>query len=239
MNSRSFVPFKPSLLSILLFVSLLLAGVSAAPARTAVASFEPSFTASAFEATAEATADFSAEETAEPTATAIEDDGSPSSIPTNNSLDSAATPEPSVVVPKAFDTSIPSENFTSYTCFPFFTSFLQNQTFTDCFPLSFYLQNSRSWFNILKEGRVAVTQALDNSCNVDAQKCQAVMDDLSRQLLSPNNCGQEFKERNPTVTQAYASFITYRELYSVGCLKDKKTGNYCKLSIYLSLSTNP
>jgi len=51
------------------------------------------------------------------------------------------------------------------------------------------------------------------------------MNDLALRLLSPDTCGAEFKSRNPVVTQAYASFVSYDVLYKAGCQKSSK--GYC------------
>ncbi|KAK6537847.1 hypothetical protein TWF694_010749 [Orbilia ellipsospora] len=139
-------------------------------------------------------------------------------------------------LPRAFDTSIAMNNFTSTGCQPFFQTFLNNATFINCLPLSFFIQNSQTWFDITKHGIVPVTQALTASCSVDTTVCDAVMNDLGKQLLDVSACGADFKARNPVVVQAYASFISYPVVFAAGCQRSE-TG-FCYADAVTN-STNP
>ncbi|KAF3910109.1 hypothetical protein AA313_de0204045 [Arthrobotrys entomopaga] len=139
-------------------------------------------------------------------------------------------------LPRAFDTSVAMNNFTSAGCQPFFQNFLNNDTFVNCLPLSFFIQNSQTWFEITKHGIVPVTQALTASCNVDTTRCDAVMNDLGKQLLDVGACGADFKARNPVVVQAYASFISYPVVFAAGCQRSE-TG-FCYADAVTN-STNP
>ena len=56
-----------------------------------------------------------------------------------------SSPATNVPLPRPFDTSL-SSNFTSTTCPDFFNSFLTNETFTSCLPLSLLLQVRRKGF---------------------------------------------------------------------------------------------
>ncbi|KAK6355300.1 hypothetical protein TWF696_004410 [Orbilia brochopaga] len=123
--------------------------------------------------------------------------------------------------PRAFDTSLALNNFTAPGCQPFFQNFLNNSTFVNCLPLSFFIQNSQSWFDIIKHGIVPVTQALTASCSVDSNQCNAVMNEFGKALLDASNCGADFKSRNPVVVQAYASFISYSVVFAAGCQRSE------------------
>ncbi|KAF3937160.1 hypothetical protein ABW19_dt0200161 [Dactylella cylindrospora] len=148
---------------------------------------------------------------------------SPSSTRSSASATTSSSTDDDYVppVPRAFDTSAVLTNFTSTGCQPFFQTFLNNETFINCFPLSFFVQNSKSWFDITKHGIVPVTQALTASCSVDSAMCNNVMNELGRQMLEAENCGQDFKLRNPTVIQAYASFISYPVMFAAGCQRSE------------------
>ncbi|KAF3901617.1 hypothetical protein ABW21_db0205459 [Orbilia brochopaga] len=136
--------------------------------------------------------------------------------PTPSADDSYVAP-----FPRAFDTSIALNNFTAPGCQPFFQNFLNNSTFVNCLPLSFFIQNSQSWFDIIKHGIVPVTQALTASCSADSNQCNAVMNEFGKALLDASNCGADFKSRNPVVVQAYASFISYSVVFAVGCQRSE------------------
>ncbi|KAJ6260920.1 hypothetical protein Dda_3581 [Drechslerella dactyloides] len=140
----------------------------------------------------------------------------PSATQTAESDDNYVAP-----FPRAFDTSIALNNFTAPGCQPFFQNFLNNSTFVNCLPLSFFIQNSQSWFDIIKHGIVPVTQALTASCAVDSNQCNAVMNQFGKELLDANNCGADFKSRNPVVVQAYASFISYSVIFAAGCQRSE------------------
>ncbi|EPS43974.1 hypothetical protein H072_2090 [Dactylellina haptotyla CBS 200.50] len=134
----------------------------------------------------------------------------------------SATPDDYVApFPRAFDTSIALNNFTAPGCQPFFQNFLNNASFVNCLPLSFFIQSSKSWFDITKHGIVPVTQALTASCSVDAAACNNIMNDFGKQLLDASNCGADFKARNPVVVQAYASFISYPVVFAAGCQRSE------------------
>lgn len=133
----------------------------------------------------------------------------------------AASEEYVAPFPRAFDTSIALNNFTATGCQPFFQSFLNNTDFVECMPLSFFMQNSKSWFDITKHGIVPVTQALTKSCGVDSGRCNNIMNDLGKALLDASNCGADFKARNPVVIQAYASFISYSVMFAAGCQRSE------------------
>lgn len=66
------------------------------------------------------------------------DDASATATATESGL-AIASPTAAADLPRPFDTSL-GNNFTSTTCPTFFSSFLNNQTFKDCLPLSLLLQ---------------------------------------------------------------------------------------------------
>jgi len=56
------------------------------------------------------------------------------------------------------------------------------------------------------------------------------MSSFANQLRLDSNCGQDYKNQNPVVLQAYDGFVGYEPLYQAGCLKDP-SGNYCMLTL--------
>jgi hypothetical protein len=159
---------------------------------------------------------------------------------TGNATVSIATasslPGPSSPLPSPFDTSLGS-NFTSQSCPGFFDAFLQNTTFKDCHPTSLLLQNSNSFFQTSRSS-VLLSQALDASCGASLAQCSPLMASLATQLIQDSNCGQEYRNQNPLVTQAHAGLISYEPLYRATCVKSSETGNYC-FADAITNTTNP
>lgn len=126
-------------------------------------------------------------------------------------------------LPTAFDTSIGS-NFTQSTCPDFFNSFLNNQQFVDCYPMSFYLKNSQSYVKAVRSGMDAVETILNASCSVDYASCSSLMSQLGQQLIQQGNCHNDFQLENPLVTQAYTDFLHYDLIYDATCLTLQEVG---------------
>ena len=153
------------------------------------------------------------------------------SLETATSTTAASTP-----LPSPFDTSLGS-NFTSQACPDFFNAFLNNATFEDCRPTSLLLQNSNSFFRTSRSPEL-LSQALDVSCAASLAQCSPLMSSLASRLIEDSNCGQDYRNENPLVTQARAGFIAYEPLYRATCLKNGDTGNYC-FADAINNSSNP
>ncbi|KAH0336225.1 hypothetical protein KCU81_g8680, partial [Aureobasidium melanogenum] len=138
---------------------------------------------------------------------------------------SSSSTASSDALPIPFDTAL-GNNFTTSSCPAFFKSFLSNDTFNECVPLSLLLQTSTSFFSI-QRSPVRLAQTLGASCSVNFDSCNTLMASLARQIQSPNNCAADLQNQNPTVMQAYTGFIAYQSLYHAGCLLNSNTGSYC------------
>lgn len=53
------------------------------------------------------------------------------------------------------------------------------------------------------------------------------MASFASQLVQDVNCGQDYRNRNPLVTQAHGGMVSYEALYRATCLTNNATGNYC------------
>lgn len=124
--------------------------------------------------------------------------------------------------PSAFDTAL-GNNFTVPACQTFFRSFLQNSSFIECYPFSFYLTNSQSYVSTVRQGLDAVETVLDTACSVDFDKCSAIMASLDAQLTSTAYCSQDLGLENPLVTQAHADFKAYDLVREATCLERDRT----------------
>jgi hypothetical protein len=148
----------------------------------------------------------------------------------------SSSPGPSSPLPSPFDTSLGS-NFTSQACPGFFDDFLRNATFKECHPTSLLLQNSNSFFQTSRSS-ILLSQALDASCGASLAQCSPLMASLAAQLIQDSNCGQEYRNQNPLVTQARAGLVSYEPLYRATCVKSSETGNYC-FADAITNTTNP
>lgn len=128
-------------------------------------------------------------------------------------------------MPEPFDTTSRT-NFSSSTCETFVNDFLSNSTFTDCHAMSMLLRNSHSFFQTVRSA-TALSHVLDISCDADVDKCSAYMTDLAGRLLSKDACGDDFKDGNSIVTDAYTNMVAYEPIYRTTCLKNPNTTDYC------------
>jgi hypothetical protein len=125
--------------------------------------------------------------------------------------------------PTAFDTSLGS-NFTNTDCPNFFNTFLSDQNFIQCQPLSFLLKNSQSYVKSVRSGVEDVEAVLDKSCTADYNKCQNIMKNYASKILDPSICKQDFDLENPLVRQAYQNFLNYGVVRNITCLRMEDVG---------------
>ena len=64
------------------------------------------------------------------------------------------------------------------------------------------------------------------------------MADFAEQLIKDTNCGQDFRNEQPLVLQAYNGLIAFEPVYRAICLKTAKDNQYC-FSQAVSISQNP
>ncbi|KAK1751559.1 hypothetical protein QBC47DRAFT_329136 [Echria macrotheca] len=148
---------------------------------------------------------------------------------------------PASPLPSPFDSNL-SSNFTavsdgSVPCPIFINSFLTDQRFKQCYPLSFLILGSRSFFNA-ERSLVSTTQVLDATCAANLTYCTDYLNTLARNLTKPENCGADYTAGQPVVTSAYQAMTAYAPIYTVGCIKDPQTSMYCYANAATNL-TNP
>jgi hypothetical protein len=134
-----------------------------------------------------------------------------------------AAPSSTFVYPTTFDTSI-GTNFTEGSCPVFFQSFLNDQQFINCYPMSFFLLNSESYVTIARHGIRSVEMVLNASCSVNYQNCSTIMSSYSSKLKQQENCLDDLNLGNSLVVQAYADFNAYQAVYDATCLKYDNAG---------------
>ncbi|KAK9333235.1 hypothetical protein V1520DRAFT_303008 [Lipomyces starkeyi] len=155
---------------------------------------------------------------------------------TSSSPSTSSTSNNNTIIPYAFDASL-GQNFTEESCPEFFNTFLASESFIQCYPFSFFLQNSESFFQIVKQGAFKLSSAMDMICAVNGTQCTTLMDNYAKQLVASSNCAADYQLENPLVRQAYNAFTSYSMLYSSGCLQST-SGSYCYVDSVTN-STNP
>ncbi|KAL3455002.1 hypothetical protein BJX64DRAFT_94401 [Aspergillus heterothallicus] len=151
-------------------------------------------------------------------------------LPRASSLASATT------FPTTFDTSL-SNNFTTDTCAEFITETLNSSTFTGCHAISTLIRDSTGFFHTLTSA-ASTSHILDIACAADLSSCTDTMSDLAADLLDDSNCGLDYADGNPLVSNAYINMIVYEPIYRATCLQSPDTTNYCLVDAVTNTS-NP
>ncbi|EGZ71727.1 hypothetical protein NEUTE2DRAFT_89236 [Neurospora tetrasperma FGSC 2509] len=168
--------------------------------------------------------------------------------PTGASTFTAARAEETAAVssslPKFFDGSLSANFGPNSNCPAFLNSFLNNQTFNQCYPISLLMQGSQSFFQA-QRSLVSLTRVLDASCSPNANFCTSYLSSLASDLISDANCGAEFRAGHTVVRDAYVAMIAYAPVRSATCLKDTSSSSssevvegYCYANAVMNF-TNP
>ncbi|KAL4984074.1 hypothetical protein BDW68DRAFT_167709 [Aspergillus falconensis] len=134
-------------------------------------------------------------------------------------------PRSTSTFPTAFDTSL-SNNFTTTSCPTFFASFLSDSSFTNCHAISTLLRDSTAFFHTLTSV-ASTSRVLDIACAADVSSCASTLSSLASDLIDDSNCGKDYADGNPLVTNAYVDLITYEPIYRATCLQNPDTSDYC------------
>ncbi|KAK1774519.1 hypothetical protein QBC45DRAFT_35249 [Copromyces sp. CBS 386.78] len=144
-------------------------------------------------------------------------------------------------LPKFFDGSLSANFAPNSNCPSFLNSFLNNQTFNQCYPISLLMQGSQSFFQA-QRSLVALTRVLDASCSPNVTFCASYLSSLASSLIAPEACEAEYQAGHTVVRDAYVALIAYAPVYSATCLKDTSTqgseGGYCYANAVMNF-TNP
>ncbi|KAK3391858.1 hypothetical protein B0T20DRAFT_67602 [Sordaria brevicollis] len=164
--------------------------------------------------------------------------------PSTTTSTAAQTTETGAVsssLPKFFDGSLSANFAPNSNCPAFLNSFLNNQTFNQCYPLSLLMQGSQSFFQA-QRSLVSLTRVLDASCSPNVTFCASYLTSLASSLISSDACEAEYKAGHTVVRDAYVAMIAYAPVYSATCLKDTSstsgTEGYCYANAVMNF-TNP
>lgn len=128
-------------------------------------------------------------------------------------------------LPVPFDTSLGS-NFTDSACPNYFSSFLSDETFQTCLPISLLLQNSMSFFQTLRSQSL-LQKTISHSCSATLSTCSPYMQKVARDLISSGNCQVDYQRQNPIVMQALSGLRAYEAIYQATCLTDSSNQKNC------------
>jgi hypothetical protein len=153
---------------------------------------------------------------------------------TTNLLRPSSTAASSSPLPSPFDGAL-AANY-SGNCPAFINAMLADQRFKSCYPFSVLLQGSSSFFDAQKSF-VSITRVLDASCRADLEVCTDYLSDLANDMITPQNCGDDYSSENSVVVQAYMAFQAYNTIYRATCLQDQETMSYCFANAVTNLSS--
>jgi hypothetical protein len=88
------------------------------------------------------------------------------------------------------------------------------------------LRDSTAFFHILTSA-ASTSRVLDIACAADVSSCASTLSSLASDLIDDSNCGKDYADGNPLVTNAYVDLITYEPIYRATCLQNPDTSNYC------------
>ena len=79
---------------------------------------------------------------------------------------------------------------------------------------------------------------LDAACSADVDFCTTFLKDKAKELISDENCGQEYTSGQPNIQQAYVGLRAYNVLYKATCLRDPENDDmYCFANAITNTST--
>ncbi|KAI1488059.1 hypothetical protein F5X96DRAFT_108187 [Biscogniauxia mediterranea] len=158
--------------------------------------------------------------------TTVEKRDSSSTTTTETTTEPTTTTSTATALPSPFDGALGADFASGDSCPGFFNDFLSNSTFQSCYPASLLLKSSQSFFQA-QRSFFDITQVLTATCAVDVDTCTDYFDQLARDLISDDNCGQDYRDENALVMQAYRGMTIYNVVYKATCLTDPETSAFC------------
>ncbi|RDB29718.1 hypothetical protein Hypma_013965 [Hypsizygus marmoreus] len=164
--------------------------------------------------------------------------GAPTPTTTN------ATPVPTVPssppdlptpFPQPFDADI-TQNFSSISCFNFFSNMTNTPAFRTCRPLSLLLESSNTFIEA-QNNLTLLNSLMWGTCNTNTAKDQCVsnMNWFADALQSA--CAQDIKDRNTMTLTTLTALQAYSVTRDAGCITDPTTNTYCYVNAVRN--TNP
>jgi hypothetical protein len=138
---------------------------------------------------------------------------------------SATLPTP---FPQPWDSNIP-QNFSSTSCFNFFTNMTNTLAFRSCRPLSLLLQSSSTLVDA-QTNLTLLNSIIWGTCQttMSTEQCSSNMGWFASNLQS--DCSQELSQKNAIAVNALIGLQAFDLVNQVGCLSDPSTNTYCYVS---------
>lgn len=125
-----------------------------------------------------------------------------------------------------FDSSLKTDDMKAKGCPDFFNSFLNNDDFLDCVPISSLLRTSSAFFEVSRS-LVRLTRTLDEACAAPRDHCSDLLSNLAEKIVKKDNCGADVDAKTGLVMSALQGFLAYDPVRDATCLKNPDTGDYC------------
>jgi len=121
-----------------------------------------------------------------------------------------------------------SQNFSSLSCFNFFSNMTNTPAFRSCRPFSLLLQASEA-FNTAQENLTLLNTIVWGTCNttIDDADCSANIAWFASNLAS--SCATDLSQGNAMAMNTQISLNAFGLMRSAGCLVDPTTDTYCYL----------
>ncbi|KAJ6514529.1 hypothetical protein DFH09DRAFT_257775 [Mycena vulgaris] len=129
--------------------------------------------------------------------------------------------------PQPFDSDL-SQNFSSITCFNFFSNMTNTVAFRSCRPFSMLLQSSAAFIEA-QDSLTTLNSIVWGTCNTNIvdDECAANMAWFSSNLVS--SCAIDLKDGNSMAVGTQIALNAFELMRSAGCLVDPTTNTYCYL----------
>ncbi|KAF7351296.1 hypothetical protein MSAN_01561100 [Mycena sanguinolenta] len=129
--------------------------------------------------------------------------------------------------PQPFDSSL-SQNFSSLSCFNFFSNMTNTAAFRSCRPFSLLLQASEAFLEA-QEDLDSLNSIVWGTCNttIDDADCSANMAWFASNLQT--SCATDISQKNSMAMSTLIALNAFDLMRSAGCLVDPTTDTYCYL----------
>jgi hypothetical protein len=150
--------------------------------------------------------------------------------PTSQPLPSVPSSPPVLPTPfpQPWDASM-GQNFSSGSCFQFFTNMTNTLPFRACRPFSLLLQSSSAVVEAQKN-LTLLNSIVWGTCQttIPAEQCSANMAWFANQLKTA--CATDLLDRNANAVDALAGLQAYDVMRQAGCAADPNTNTYCYIN---------
>ncbi|KAJ6558068.1 hypothetical protein B0H19DRAFT_1149792 [Mycena capillaripes] len=129
--------------------------------------------------------------------------------------------------PQPFDSDL-SQNFSSSSCFTFFSNMTNTPAFRSCRPFSMLLQASDAFIEAQDDLQL-LNSIVWGTCTptLDDDQCSDNMEWFSTNLVS--SCAIDLKDGNSMAVNTQIALNAFNLMRSAGCLVDPTTNTYCYL----------